>query len=238
MLKELIARLKTKKEIARAQMQNYPVHEVIEEEPIKGEITVSCDNNIYKVVITGNVSISDYKAKRNSSEEYSVLDKICAAVLMNGSGISQGTYYVIETENCLYNILINGRKVIIHERERKTLDEDEKQIMRDYLVGEDVAWGEYFVQDRSLAFTSNNNDYSFSCLRHRQDGDTYYTKYYSKTPTLGFGKLELSDREAYDEIKSVIERLEEIDGINGVLDMDLLNAQVLEDLKNKVGVIL
>ena len=62
------------------------------------------------------------------------------------------------------------------------------------------------------------------------DGNTYYTKYYDKNKKYSLGILDLTKEETYEEVKSVICNLENIKGMETILNMELLKEHVLNDL--------
>ena len=108
MLKIIIDKLKAKKE----QLQKYKINNdgiekvTILEEQNQVDINVSSQDNIFKIEISDYISISDFINKKNSDDEYRILDKICNCVLWNSDKqkVSKGTYYVIIIDNRIYNI--------------------------------------------------------------------------------------------------------------------------------------
>ena len=67
-----------------------------------------------------------------------------------------------------------------------------------------------------------------------EDGDTYYTKYYSKDKKSTLETSRLIDDDAYDEINSIISNLEEIDEVKTILDINLLKDHILNGIKENI----
>ena len=181
------------------------------------------NNNIYKIEISDYISIIDFVDKRNSSDEYKVLDLLCNGVLWNGrkQKVNKGTYYVINASNRLYNILFTDEIIDIDERIELELDEQTQK--------------ENIIQERIITFNGNKDEYHYFSAKHDKTEGTYYTKYYSKDKTYSLGRLELTEEEAYEEIDSVISNLEAINGITNILDIELLKEHILKDLaKNSI----
>jgi len=219
MLRELIDKLKSKKQ----QLQKHEAsNDVIETKQIEEEkeidIKVSKQGNIYKIEISDYISIIDFVDKKNSSDEYKVLDLLCNYVLWNGSKqkVNKGIYYVINTSNCLYNILFTDDTIDIEERIKIELDEQTQK--------------ENIIQDRAITFKFNKGQYNYFSAKHESNGNTYYTKYYNKNRAFKFGNLELTEEETYEEVKSVICNLENIKEIGTILDVEILKDNILEDL--------
>lgn len=212
MFRELINKLRIKK----VNLQKYKANNRIESNLIENEtdITISKVDNIYKIEISDYISISDYIVKKNSNEEYYILDLICNCVLWNGSKqkINKGIYYVISMGNCIYNILFSEENIKIDERIKMELAEKD------------------MTQERVITFNTDKNQYHYFSAKHDETGSTFYTKYYNEDRTNSFGALDLSEQETYDEISSVIHNLENIEGIEKILDIGMLKTEILEKL--------
>lgn len=219
MLIELINKLKFMKK----QIQNYTLNNNVEtniiQEKNNFEITISNENNIYKIEISDYITISDYINKMKSSEKYDILYFICNSVSWNNKKqkINKGTYYVIKNDNSIYNILFTDEKIKINERIKIELDEQTKK--------------ENITQERSISFNINNNEYNYFSAKHDKNGDTFYTRYYDKNRLYSF--LELSEKETYDEINLTIYNLERIEGIENILDINMLKINILENLSQR-----
>lgn len=219
MFRELINQLKTKKK----ELQNYATtNETTESKPIEKqsdfEITISNENNIFKIEISDYISIGDYVKKMESNDEFHILNLLCNCVIWNGrkQKINKGTYYVISIGNRLYNILFTDEELMIDERTKIEFDEQTQK--------------ENIIEERVISLNINKNEYHYFEAKHDKIGDTFYTRYYNKNRLFSMGILDLSLQETYDEISSVIYNLESINAIENIIDIDFLKKQVLEDL--------
>lgn len=219
MFSELIDKLKAKKK----QLQNYvTTNETTESKPIEKqsdfEITISRENNIFKIKISDYISIDDYVKKMESNDEFHILNLLCNCVIFNSrkQKINKGIYYVISIGNHLYNILFTDEELIIDERTKIEFDEQTQK--------------ENITEERVITFKINKNEYYYFEAKHDKTGDTFYTRYYDKNRLFSMGTLDLTLQETYDEISSVIYNLESINGIENIIDTDFLKKQVLEDL--------
>ena len=199
-------------------------------------IVVSEQNNIHKIEISDFISPWDYEEIKNSSSKYKALDKLCSFVLWNSSRqkVNKGTYYIINKDNILYNILFTDKEIIIDERTTKELDDYERYVIFSSLGVEQNGENRYFIQDRCLEFNPSENIFYYSSLKHMEDGDTYYTKYYSKDKKSTLETSRLIDDDAYDEINSIISNLEEIDEVKTILDINLLKDHILNGIKENI----
>ena len=220
MLKELIEKLKRKKhQIQSYKSDNDDINtgiKVHEEKEV--EIIVSSQNNITKIEIPDYVCIGDFVDKKNYGEEYKILDLLCNCVLWNSDKqkVNKGIYYVIIIDNRIYNILFTDEKIQIDERINPIFDE--------------ITNKENITQERVITYLPNQNKYRYYSAKHESDGNTYYTKYYNKNREYSLGTLDLTEEETYEEVKSVIFNLEIINGIETILDIELLKEQILNDL--------
>lgn len=207
MIKDLIDKLKLK----RKEIQNF------------NQINISSKNNIYEIKINDYVSINDYNKIVNSSEEYKILNSICSSVLWNGDEqkINKGTYYVIIKSNHIYNILLSDEKIVINERTKINFDEQSQN--------------ENILQDREITLNINKNEYKYCSTKHDKTGDTFYIKYYFKNKVYDLGPLELSEKEVYDEVSSVVYNLQNIEGIKNIINIELFELTILDDLSKKLS---
>ena len=217
MLRELIDKLKSKKQ----QLQKYDTSvDIIEtkDEEKEIDIKISKQDNVFLIEISDYISIIDFVNKKNSSDEYSILDMLYNCVLWNSDKqkVNKGIYYVTIVDNRIYNILFTDDKIKIDERNKKEIDEQTKK--------------ENIIQERVITYNINENKYHYYSAKHESDGNTYYTKYYNKNRKYSLGTLDLTEQEAYEEIKSVIYNLENIKGIETILNMELLKEHVLNNL--------
>ena len=199
-------------------------------------IVVSKANNYYKVEINDFVTSGDFVDKKKSSEEYSILGLIPSIIFWNSSlqKINKGTYYIIDTEDGLFSLLFTDEEVSINERRKKDLDEDErKHIAWSFGIKEEAVISEPITKEKNITLYLNDNDVSFSSLKHRSDGDTYETRYYRKSKELNIGHLELTPEEAKNEMEQVLAHLGEIEGIETIVNLGSLKEQILSGIKER-----
>lgn len=223
MLRELIDKLKSKKkQLQSSTINNKTIETKPIEEESKFDISISSQNNIYKIEISDYISIGDYIKKMKSSDEFHILDLICNCVLWNSTNqkVNKGTYYVISIANRIYNILFTDEKIKIDERTKIEIDE---QAQKDNIT-----------EERVITYDINKNKYRYFSAKHDKTGDTYYTRYYDKNRLYSLGVLDLSEEETYDEVNSVIYNLESIEGITNILDIELLKEHILKDLSKNL----
>lgn len=182
-------------------------------------INITKLSGIVKIEISDYISITDLVDKIKSSNEYQVLDLLCNCVLWDShkQKVNKGIYYVITIDNRIYNILINDEKIIIDERTQIRLDKESQK--------------ENITEERVITIELKERKYHYFSAKHSQNGSTYYTKYYDKNIINGLENLELSGEETFNEINLVFNNIEEIEGINNILDIELLKIHILEDLK-------
>ena len=154
-----------------------------------------------------------------------MLDLLCNCVLWNGSKqkVNKGTYYVINTSNCLYNILFTDDTIDIEERIKIELDEQTQK--------------ENIIQDRVITFKFNKDEYNYFSAKHESDGNTYYTRYYNKNRALKFGNLELTEEETYEEVKSVIYSTHYMEEAENICDRVLIidhGKHIIEDTPKNI----
>jgi len=222
MFKELIDKLKLRK----LWLENYKHNKtVIQSDEINENknivINVTNEYDFYKIEIPYYISLEDYVNKMESGDEYNILDSLCNCVIYNSEKkkVNKGIYYVITNGNSLYNILLNDEKIIISERIKLAIDEETRK--------------ENITQERVITFYINNNKYNYFSAKHDSSRDTYYIKYYNKNRGYSLGELDLTEKETYEEILSVISNLEDIDKIDDILDINILKLYILDDLKNE-----
>lgn len=219
MFRELIDKLKLmKKRLQKYTTNNSIAEDKSAEEQNNFEITIASEDNISKIVINDYISIGDYVKKMESSDEFQILDLLCNCVLWNSEKqkVNKGTYYVISVGNRLYNILFADEKLIIDERTKIEFDEQAQK--------------ENITEERVITFDTNTNEYHYFGAKHDRTGNTFYTRYYNKNRSFSMGTLDLSAKETYDEISSVIYNLESIYKIETIIDLEFFKKHVLEDL--------
>lgn len=209
MLKDLINKLKEKQQF---------INEKKVQEETKSSIIISKQNNIFKVEISSYITGKDYINKFKSNDNYNVLSLICNNLLWNShkQKINKGVYYVIIIDNSIYNILLADDRIEIDERTKIKLDEEFQK--------------ENIILERLITFYIKDNEYEYYSAKHERNGNTYYNKYYIKNNLSVLKNLELTKKETYEEINSIICNLENIDGIETILEIELLKKYILKDL--------
>ena len=210
MLKNLINKLK----LQRNELNNFiDYHDPIEIKPVV-DITITKENDFIKMKISDYISVADYVERLENNDEYNLLKLVHNTVLWNSSRqcVSKGIYYIIQIDNRLYNIQINDNKIQIDERIRS----------------------EETIVEKYLSFNNETYDYRYSSLKHDSTGSTFYTKFYNKSqnePLFGF---ELPVEIAFEEMALLIINLEKINGIEDIIDLDILKKYVLDDTDKKL----
>lgn len=208
--KELINKLKSKKK----QLEALTTDNHTKEKEPSFEITITQENNFYKLTISDYITITDYIERMNIIDDYNLSDLICNNVLWNDyrQRINKGCCYVILMPDSLYNILINDDTIVVDERTR----------------------GEELIEEKLLTFNVANSTFHYCSMKHIKIGDalningsTVYTRYYSKS---NCPLLEMSGDQALEEIKGLFTNLEMIEDIRSIIDLDSLKTDVLKDL--------
>ena len=210
MLKKIISRLKVNKQsIYNLNSNNKALADKPIEEQSVFNITISRENDVYRMEISDYISLTDYVDGMKLNDEYNLLDLISNSVLwnINKQMVNKGTYYVLRVGNRLYNILINGEDLAIDER---------------------IEIGD-ITEERVINFNISNSDYHYFSAKHYKT-DTFYTKYYDKKNLVSLGKLDLSAEEAFEEISSIVCNLDDIALMTNIFDTGLIKKCILDDL--------
>lgn len=203
---KMINQLKEKKQ----QLQNLTDTHIEEKDTF--DITITKEDNVYKMEISDDISIINYVERTDSIDKFGVTDMISNGVLWNSKKqqVNKGTYYVLIIDNRLYNIFINDNDLAIDERTKVN----------------DV------TEERIIHFNTMNYDHHYFSAKHDKSGSTFYTKYYSKND-FDYGKLSFSKEETYEEINNIILNLEGIKKITELINIDLLKTTILNDIGNE-----
>jgi len=221
MIREFIDKLMLKKqELKKYKTNNNVVDTKISDDEI--DIRISKQGNVFKIEISNYISIADYIKKVECSDEYKILDLISNSVLWNNKKqcVNKGVYYIINTSNCLYNILFTDEMIKIDERNKIELDEQTQK--------------KNIIQERVVTININKEEYHYFTAKHEENGNTYYTKYYNKNIVYGFEVLELSKQKTYEEVEAMFYNLEAINGIENILDIEILKEYILKDLSESL----
>ena len=173
----------------------------------KADISVVKENNVFTINISDYVSIEEYISKMSKMDKYNLSKLISNSVLWNShlQKVNKGKICIMVINNRLYNILINDNGIIIDERVNKN----------------------NITEERVLTF--NSNDYSYFSSKQSDSSNTFYTKYYYKEK-INLGDLNLSDREAYDELENMYLNLKNKKDINNIFDIEQLKRFVLNHI--------
>lgn len=204
MIKEIINKLKNNKK----QLQTLKANSENIKEEKSFDITVFKKNNISEVIISDYISGTDYIEKMKLIDK-DLINLISNNILWNNSEqkINKGHFYIIFHSDKLYNILISGNIIKIDQRIKK----------------DDI------TEERIINIDTNNNVY-YSSFKHDKIGSTFYHKFYSKNRLYSLGDLDLSKDDALREIKTILFDLEQFDGIENIIDLELLKQSILDDL--------
>lgn len=177
------------------------------------DITISKDNNVCKIEISDYLLVNDYVERMKLIDENNLGKLLSFNILWNSEKqrINKGTFYLINSNDNFYNILINDDIIKIDQRNKDG----------------------NITEEKILSFDKNTQDYNYCSLKHNETGSTIFTKYYSKKST-NVKNLELSKNEAFYDIYSIACNLENIDGIDNILSIDLLKYQVLNDISRRL----
>lgn len=197
MFARLINKLKTKK----YKLQKPTLHQDIpEEQKPSFDILLSQKDKFFKMEISDYITIVDFDERMREIDNFGIEPMISNSVMWNSSKqrVNKGTYYIIEVDNRLYNILISDGCLMIVER-TKINEITEERIIR-----------------------LENTDYWCTFFKHDATGNTFYTRYYN---TCGFslGALNLTTEETIETFKPVIENLRNIPGIEDIIDLDTID---------------
>lgn len=206
MFSKVIDKLKKKKK----KLQTEAWHQVIKnrEEEKSVDVSISKEDTLYKMTVSDFMPIADYVERLKTIDEFGIYHMISNSVLWNSSEqkVNKGTYYALAFDNFLYNIHLDGDKILIDERIKYGVLTEERII-------------DYNIRDKNFRYFSAKHD----------KGDTFYTRYYSNNGPC-FGNLDYSSDEAYEEISGVISNLEDISQIKKIIDVQLLKIDILGNI--------
>lgn len=210
MIKELIGNLISKKKKLHDITVN---NDAIEEKPIFN-IDITKENNIFKIKVSDYISITDYTERMKLVDSYNLVNLISNSVLWNSNKrlINKGIYYILMSNDKLYNILICGDELTIDERIKK----------------------DAVTEERIINFNKSNNDYKYCSSKNDKTGSNCYLKFYSKNDDVAEG-LRLSHDETFKDIYSIISNLEKIQEIYNIFDIYILKDYVLKDLSTNIS---
>lgn len=178
----------------------------------KCDINIEEKDGYYIVTVNTYASINDFTTNE-------ILDLISNNISWHNRMQKHyyGTYYIIQNENEIYNILVNDKVIRIGERIQFETYSHEKIITYD--------------------IKTNNFDY-FQC-KHNIHGSSYETLYYGSEENGFFIKeLELSQEETKIEINSIFNNLSKYEFIKSLINIEELFQTINEKLNTKIELIL
>ena len=200
--------------------------------PKKYNIDIQKQDNIYRIIINDFISFEEFANLIKSNEKFKILNMPWAIICNSTTqGINIGTYYIINMNNHIYYLLLTEKKIIILERTIEKMDEIEEELYHKKVFGWPKSQTKLIKYDKEISIYPNNS-YGYRSVKHVTDGGSYDMKVYSSDNN---NPLQISTKEAYDNIYSIITNLETIPNINTILNIDNIKNIVLEDLKNKIS---
>lgn len=169
-------------------------------------IVISKDKIFFKIEITDDISISNYLSQIKLVDKYNITELLNMSILWDSrkQKINKGIYYVGMINYNFYNILVSDEF---------------------FKIDECIKIGD-ITEEKIVEFNLNTKDYSYSKLKHGKNGSTFYTKFY---PFDLFLDLELPREEAIFDILAVINNLENINGIEDIIDVRLLKSYIIDN---------
>ena len=200
--------------------------------PKKYNIDIQKQNNIYRIIINDFISFEEFANLIKSDEKFKILNMPWAIICNSTTqGINIGIYYIINMNNHIYYLLLTEERMQILERTIEKMDEIEEELYHKKVFGWPESQTKLIKHDREIRIHPNNS-YGYRSVKHVTDGGSYDMKVYSSDNN---NSLQISTKEAYDNIYSIITNLETIPNINTILNIDNIKNIVLEDLKNKIS---
>lgn len=209
MIKEWVNSLKNKKQKLIEVSSSNACKENNEENI---EIIVDTYKNFFRMYLSDYVSITKYAEITKEKDPSSISKNISMNVLWNNGKqkVNKGTFYVLLTNNVIYNFLINGNKIKIDERIK--LDEES--------------------HEKIFSFDFASDEYRLVFFKHDRIGSTFYNMYYP--PEEYMEKFGLTREETYSEVKGLLERVLGIENVLDLMDVNFIKKKVLNDLKPDV----
>ena len=172
-------------------------------------ISLSKEGALLKIKISDYLSTADYLDTVKIIDKYCISSMISNNVLWNSRKqmVNKGSYYILKTNNILYNVYIDDFDVIFDSRIKE--DDD--------------------TYERIIKYNLVDNKYSFCSFKNDINGSTSNIRYYAS----GSIKLiahKIPREEAYKEINSMLTNLV---GLNiDRLDIESIKDTILSDLNN------
>ncbi|MDE6292686.1 MAG: hypothetical protein K2L98_03300 [Bacilli bacterium] len=206
MIRKLIDKLKYKKEELVEVSSRVETEEKQEE---KVDIVIDTYKNFFRMYISNYVSVNNYDERTNEIDPDKMSDNISMNIMWNSGRqkINKGTFYVLLEDNVIYNFMIDGDKIKIDERIK--FDEES--------------------HERIFSFDLGSGAYRLVFFKHNRFGSTFHNMSYP--PDKYMEEFGLTREETYDEVKGLLERVEQVENILDLMDVNLIKDVVLNDLK-------
>ena len=206
---KIIDKLKAKKQ-QLYNLKKYGESSQKEETPFG--ITLSKTDDIFKLEISDYISMKNYIERIKLIDTYNINSLLSICILWNSEKqkVNKGTYYIIEYDDIIYNILINDFRIHVDQKEK--------------ING--------ITEEKIIYFNNEDNSFSYSSLKHRENGSTFFTKFYNCSWVSLIPELMLSSEEMLGDISSILSNLERINGIEKIFDTSLFEKYIL----NKLGI--
>lgn len=165
-----------------------------------GTITITKENNFYKLIIPSEISFDEYINQMKLIDNYGLIDLIPNDILIKKGSLLRITSGVISTiiiDNRLYNIIVNEEEININEREK--VDSE--------------------IIEKSLTVNKKEGTYQYASLKHRESGTTFFVKFYPWNDC-ACKELTLTEDEFIEETSTLLSNLENIEGINDILNLE------------------
>lgn len=207
MFSEMIDRLKAIKE----NLFNFKKNdESLQKKETTFDIKLTKNDGIFKLEISDYISVINYIERMELIDNYNVTPLLSTMVFWNSKKqkVNKGTYYIIEYDNIIYNILINDFNIYVDQKEK--------------ING--------ITEEKVIYYNSEDNTYYYSSLKHRENGSTFFTKFYNSSGVSLVPESMLSREEVFEDISLILCNLKKINGIEKIFDTSLFEKYILDRL--------
>lgn len=177
---------------------------------LKDKIIVTEKDNVKLVSIGDYLSPAEFCAE-TKKVNCSFKDLAFSVIWDTGlQMVNKGLIYIFAMNGTLYNVLVNDEKIIIDEKVK---------------IGEET---------EEICFESNKDDdyYYLKQVKTNNIGSTYYSKHFYDGMDEFFGD-ELTAKEAYLILSSLVDNIDVVDGIENIIDKNKLKT-TLARIGNKI----
>lgn len=178
-----------------------PEEKLIKEEPQEVDIEVTVLGNITKVDIKEDCTVMEYVPTIKKRSHEWIEDKIPNATLFDsGLKIKRKVVYLFERENIRYSCYTTDD--VIHINERITDEHNH-------------------IDERIINIYKNHDNYIINRMKHDETRSTYFVKSHEKK-TPDYAYFQLGRENAIQLSKEVLANLENISGVDTIIDLDLV----------------